>query len=283
MDIGIGLPNAVRGVERDGIVEWAARAERAGFSSLGTIDRVAYPSFEPLIALAAAAAVTGRIRLATDILIAPLRTSTALLAKQVATLDRLSGGRVVLGLAVGGRPDDFAAAGADFRTRGRAFDRQLAELARIWGGETAVGPEPARRPRPALLIGGRSDAAFRRAARHADGWTMGGGPPEAFREVLPSLRAAWADAGRTDRPRTMALCYFALGDGAAEAVRANLGHYYAFAGEHAQRIVAGASTDAGSIRGRVEAFRAAGVDELICFPGSPHPDQVDLLAEAVLG
>src|SRR4051794_293003 len=125
MDVGIGLPNAVRTVDRAGIVDWARRAEAAGFSSLGTIDRIVYSNYESLIALAAAAAVTERIRLVTDILIAPLRSNTALLAKQAATIDSLSGGRLDLGLAVGGREDDYAVSGVDFHARGGIFDRQL--------------------------------------------------------------------------------------------------------------------------------------------------------------
>src|SRR4051794_33896619 len=136
MDIGIGLPNTVTGVDRAGIVDWSRAAEAAGFSSLGTIDRIAYGNYESLIALAAAAAVTERIRLVTDILIAPLRANTALLAKQTATIDHLSGGRLVLGLAPGGRPDDYELSGVDFHRRGRLFDRQLEDLARYWGGET---------------------------------------------------------------------------------------------------------------------------------------------------
>src|ERR687885_211311 len=123
MDIGIGLPNAVRGVDRRGIVDWARRAEEAGFSSLGTIDRIAYPNYESLISLAAAAAVTERIRLVTSILLAPLR-SAALLAKQAASVDNISGGRLDLGLAVGGRADDYAETGTTFDQRGAIFDRQ---------------------------------------------------------------------------------------------------------------------------------------------------------------
>ncbi len=147
MDVGIGLPNAVRGVDRRGIVDWAKRAEEAGFSSLGTIDRIVFPNYESLIALAAAAGATERIRLTTDVLLAPLRSNTALLAKQAATLDSLSEGRLVLGLGIGGRRDDFEASGVDFSTRGRAFEQQLADLNRIWSGDE-VGPPTASGGRP---------------------------------------------------------------------------------------------------------------------------------------
>src|SRR4051812_28122565 len=167
MDVGIGLPTTIAGVGGAQLVEWARRAEARGFSSLGTIDRIVYGNHEPLIALAAAAAVTERIRLATTILIAPYRASAAVLAKQAATLDRLSGGRLVLGMAVGGREDDYQASGVPFRGRGERFDAMLGDMQRIWAGESfgfagAIGPEPPR-GRPAVVIGGSADAAFRRA------------------------------------------------------------------------------------------------------------------------
>jgi alkanesulfonate monooxygenase SsuD/methylene tetrahydromethanopterin reductase-like flavin-dependent oxidoreductase (luciferase family) len=283
MDIGIGLPNAVRGVGRDGIVEWARRAEAAGFSSLGTIDRLAYPNYESLIALAAAAAVTERVRLVTDILIAPLRSGTAHFAKQTATIDNLSGGRLVLGLAPGGREDDFALADVEFRRRGRIFDAQLEALPGLWAGEGGLGPAPVSPGgRPGLLIGGNNDKAFARAARHADGWTAGGAGPEAFAEAREKVRAAWQAAGRDGEPRTMSLLYFALGDDPEGAARASLGDYYAFLGDYANMIVEGTLKDADALRSTVAAFEQAGCDEVIAFPASADPDQVDLLAAAVL-
>jgi alkanesulfonate monooxygenase SsuD/methylene tetrahydromethanopterin reductase-like flavin-dependent oxidoreductase (luciferase family) len=281
MDIGIGLPNAVRGVERDGTVEWARRADAAGFSSLGTLDRLVYPSYEPLIALAAAAAVTQRIRLVTDILISPLR-NTAMLAKQTATIDQLSGGRLDLGLAVGGREDDFAAAGVDFSARGALFDAQLEDLTRLWSGDGGVGPEPANGKRPGLLIGGGADVAYRRAAKYADGWTMGGGAPDNFRAGKAKLRDAWKAEGRDGEPRTLALFYFALGADAKENARTALGDYYGFLGDYAELVVKSAVTDESALKAYVSAFEEAGADEVICFPASTDPAQVDLLAAAVL-
>src|SRR5215218_8688439 len=156
MDVGIGLPTTIPGVTGPQVLEWARRAEARGFSSLGTIDRIVYPNYEPLIALAAAAAVTERIRLTTSILIAPNRANAALLAKQAATLDHLSGGRLVLGLAVGGREDDFTVSGVDFHSRGRLFEGMLAQMGSLWAGEPAdgggtVGPQPPR-GRPTVII-----------------------------------------------------------------------------------------------------------------------------------
>ena len=282
MEVGIGLPSAVRGVDRSGIVEWARRAEQAGFSSLGTLDRIAYPNYESLIALAAAAAVTERIGLMTDILIAPLRSNTALLAKQAATIDSLSGGRLTLGLAVGGRADDFELSGVDFHRRGHIFEQQLNEMTSIWRGETSVGPAPATGDRPGLLVGGSSDAAFQRAARHADGWTMGGGTPDMFAQALEKLNLVWSAAGRQGTPRTAALLYFVIDDNAEQLAARSLGDYYAFFGDYAQQIVAGAAKSAETVNQYLSAFEAAGADEVICFPASTGVEQVDRLADAAL-
>jgi alkanesulfonate monooxygenase SsuD/methylene tetrahydromethanopterin reductase-like flavin-dependent oxidoreductase (luciferase family) len=286
MDVAIGLPATIPGVEREKLLEWARRAEARGFPSLATLDRIVYPNYEPLIALAAAAAVTERIGLLTGILIAPYRANAVLVAKQAATLHHLSNGRLVLGVAVGGREDDYTASGVDFHTRGRVFEEMLATWKRVWQGDSfgtagGVGPEPPN-GRPGMLIGGSADVAFERAAEHADGWIMGGGTPDQFGQGLAKLRAAWEAAGRTDQPRTVALAYFALGDGAREAADAYPLHYYEWLGEYAAMVADSAATDVETVKQYVAGFADAGCDELVLFPSSPDPGQVDLLADAVL-
>jgi alkanesulfonate monooxygenase SsuD/methylene tetrahydromethanopterin reductase-like flavin-dependent oxidoreductase (luciferase family) len=111
MKIGIGLPANIPGIQGKKLIEWAKRADTKQFSSLGLIDRLVYDNYDPLIAFAAAAGATQRIHLTTSILLAPLHNA-ALLAKQVASLDTVSGGRLTLGLGIGLRSDDFQAASA---------------------------------------------------------------------------------------------------------------------------------------------------------------------------
>jgi alkanesulfonate monooxygenase SsuD/methylene tetrahydromethanopterin reductase-like flavin-dependent oxidoreductase (luciferase family) len=284
MEIGIGLPNAVPGATGEQLVEFARRADQRGFSTLGTLDRVVYPSYEPMIALAAAAAVTDRIGLMTSIVIAPLRTNTALLAKEAASVQALSGGRLTLGLAVGVREDDFSSGGVSMRGRGAKLEEQIEEIRRIWGGDergTAGGIGPPIDP-PTLIIGGYVDVSRRRAARFGAGWMMGGGTPDQLREGAEHLRKEWRDAGRDGEPRVMALAYYALGPDAQRLAEEELKHYYAYLGdETADQIAASAATDPDTVRGYLSAFEQAGCDELILFATVSDPEQVDLLAEAV--
>jgi alkanesulfonate monooxygenase SsuD/methylene tetrahydromethanopterin reductase-like flavin-dependent oxidoreductase (luciferase family) len=285
MDIGIGLPSTISGIPGRLILDWARAAEQAGFSSLGTLDRVVYANLETVPVLAAAAAVTERIGLTTAILIGPYRGNGALLAKQLATVDAIAGGRLQLGIAVGGRGDDFEATGSVFADRGRAFDAQLAEMRAVWAQEPRgyagpIGPAPVRPGGPPLLIGGSAPAAFRRMTEYGVGWIMGGGGPEAFAAGADQARRAWREAGRAGAPRLAALAYVSLGDDAEEHARSYLTDYYSFTGDYAERIAAGALTTPQKVADTVAAFTDAGCDELILFPCNPDLTQVPLTAQA---
>jgi len=281
MQVGIGLPNTLPGTDGQILIEWARRAEAGPFSSLGVLDRLAYDSYEPLTALAAAAALTERVRLVTMIVIGPLR-STALLAKVAASVDALSGGRLVLGLAVGARQDDYQVAGVDYRSRGKRFAEQLATLRDAWEAE-AMGPKAARPGGPPVLVGGLSDQGFARMARSADGYVHGGGPPRAFARAADKACAAWSDAGRPGRPQLWAQGYFALGNEAAESGANYLRDYYAFTGPFAERIAAGLLTTPQAIAQFLRGYEEAGCDEMILLPTTSDLAQLDQLADVLTG
>jgi alkanesulfonate monooxygenase SsuD/methylene tetrahydromethanopterin reductase-like flavin-dependent oxidoreductase (luciferase family) len=285
MEIAIGLPNAVPGLDGESLVEFARRAEARGFSSLGTIDRLAYPNYDPLVALGAAAAVTDRIQLATTVLITPYRPNATLLGKQTATLDNLSGGRLTLAVGIGGRADDYEVSGIPTKGRGVTLSRQIEQMQQVWRGEVrgteAVGPPPSRPGGPELIMGGGADAAYERAAKYAAGWMSGGGGPEVFAQGAAKTDAAWKRAGRDDKPRNLALCYFALGPDAANDIAHSMKRYYAFLGEYADHIASHVAATEDMARQYVEGFESAGCDELFMFPSSKDPAQVDLLADAV--
>jgi alkanesulfonate monooxygenase SsuD/methylene tetrahydromethanopterin reductase-like flavin-dependent oxidoreductase (luciferase family) len=278
MDLAIGLPNAVAGTSGDQLTEWARRAEARGFSSLGTIDRIAYGNYEPTIALAAAAAVTERIGLTTSVLLGPLRPNVAELAKRTLSLQALSGGRFTLGIGIGGREDDYAVSGIEMSDRGETLDAMLKRIREIWEGEK-VGPQTTEPP--GLLVGGAVDASFERAARYGDGWIAGGSGPDEFAAAAAKVRAAWFEARRDGEPRLAGLGYFALGPNGAADADAYLKDYYAFLGDETAAMIAGAAAkDAETVNGYLSAYENSGCDELILFPSSSDPEQVDLLADA---
>ncbi|EXG81820.1 LLM class flavin-dependent oxidoreductase [Cryptosporangium arvum] len=273
MDIGLGLPisNPAR------LIDWATRAESAGFSTLALLDRLAYDNPEPLVALAVLAGATTRIRLQTEVLLGPLR-STALLAKQVATLDRMSGGRFVLGIGVGGREDDHAAAGTPIGRRGRLLDAQLTDLRAIWRGEeyrgAPVGPPITA---PPILIGAFAPAALRRVAAHGDGFlcaaplTWAGG-------LVRTVRDEWSSAGRAGRPRLVCQINVAAAPAVDDARRA-IADYYAFTGRDDWAVPL---SDPAEIADTVAAYREFGADELVLYCYGEDPGQVDALAGITL-
>ncbi|MFS4103403.1 LLM class flavin-dependent oxidoreductase [Streptomyces sp. PD-S100-1] len=281
MNVGIGLPIG----DPATLLTWARRADAGPFTTLGLLDRLVYDNPEPLVALAVLAGATSRIRVQTEVLLAPLR-DTALLAKQAATLDRMTGGRLTLGLGVGGRDDDHRAAGVDKRTRGRRLDEQMAVLRRLWSGEPygddvgPIGPAPARPGGPEVLFGGFKPAAIERVARWGDGF-LAAAPPSFADGLFETARGFWKEYGRDGEPRIVAQVNVALGtDDVIHEARTAMHAYYAFTGM-ADRMVAGMLTTPTEIRDAITAFADLGADEVMLYCYGLDPDQVDRLADVL--
>jgi alkanesulfonate monooxygenase SsuD/methylene tetrahydromethanopterin reductase-like flavin-dependent oxidoreductase (luciferase family) len=280
MQVGIGLPTTVPGAGGRRLLDWAVRADRGPFTSVGVLDRPPYDSFDPFVTLAAAGAATSRIALVTMVVIGPLRPS-ALLAKQAASIDQLSGGRFVLGLSIGARAADYAAIGMDTRDRGRRLSEQLADL-RSFFEEDRFGPAPVQPGGPRILVGGLSGEAFGRMARHADGYVHGGGPPRAFAGAASRAMAAWTEMGRPGRPELWGQGYFALGDQDVHDAGARyLLDYYAFTGPFAERIAAGNLTSPQAVTDFVRGYEDSGCDELVLLPTVADLEQIDRLADVL--
>ncbi|MFL4493390.1 LLM class flavin-dependent oxidoreductase [Streptomyces sp. VTCC 41912] len=282
MSVGLGLPIS----DPTRLLTWARRADASPFSTVALLDRLVYANPEPLVTLAALAGATTRVRLQTEVLLAPLHR-TALLAKQAATLDLLSGGRFTLGIGIGGRADDYLAAGVDLRTRGRRLDGQLAALRRLWAGGPLsadvgpVGPAPARPGGPEVLFGGFVPAVVERVARWGDGFLGAALPSHQMDQLFRDVEAAWERAGRAGRPRLLAQVNVALGPAAVvDRARHELRAYYG-ATPYTDHVVDGLLTTPGTLREAVAGYFASGADEVMLYCWSPDPDQVERLADAV--
>ena len=289
MKIGIGLPFKTSRDSWPAIEALARKADEGPYSSFAVIDRLAYDNYEPLIMLAALASVTRRVRLMTAVLVGPLRRA-GVLAKQAATIDAISGGRLSLGMGVGSREDDSLVAPAGFHDRGRRFNTQLELMRRIWRGEIVndarrpVGPEPARSGGPELLIGGTAPRALDRVGKYADGYVMGGGAldREGAAGVLRQVNESWERHGRSGRPRVVASVLAALGPGAEDAIRDAFADYYG--GDPARleaRLARANLSTPDSIRDAIALHRNLGTDELILKPATLAPEQYERLTDVV--
>jgi probable F420-dependent oxidoreductase len=220
MDIGFGAPVAGVWATPRNLTEFARRAERLGYRSLWTFQRLLVPReadmapvyqsvLDPMVALGYAAAVTSAIRLGVAVVNHPY-ISPAYLAKQAATVDVLSGGRLDLGIGIGWLPEEFTATGASMEQRGLRTEEYLAAMRALWADgisefhgkfyEIPPGrqdPSPVRRPGPPVLLGGMSRRAMERAGRIADGWvTASSADLSTMAESARIVQEAAAAAGR---------------------------------------------------------------------------------------
>jgi probable F420-dependent oxidoreductase len=220
LTLGFGLPVSGSWATPGNVAAVARRAEELGYGSLWSFQRVVVPVdddygpqyrsvLDPVVALGFAAAVTSQVRLGTAVVNAPY-VAPALLAKQLATIDVLSSGRLDVGLGLGWAPHEFAALGAPWERRGARLAEYVACLRALWADDpvafsgefftvppSRMQPKPVQRPGPPILLGGAADAALRRAGRIADGWISASRHDlTAISAALGTIRGAAEQAGR---------------------------------------------------------------------------------------
>jgi alkanesulfonate monooxygenase SsuD/methylene tetrahydromethanopterin reductase-like flavin-dependent oxidoreductase (luciferase family) len=288
MDVGIALPQMTRDLDRARVQRWCAAVDDGPFSSVSVGERITFHNLEGMTLASAMAAWTERVRVFFNVVVAPWHPP-ALLAKQLATIDVLSAGRLDVALGVGGRPDDFVALGVSPERRHDRLDSTVDALRSLWSGAPAadggiVGPTPIQQRIPtfASAMGPR---ALARAARWADG--VSGFSLAATAEDMNSLavraRAAWESAGRAERPRLITGGFVALGARARERL-VQFGHDYlrVFGDDLARGLAAGLTLhNPEALSDALTTAARCGYDEFIVVPAVVEPQMVDLVAEVV--
>ena len=277
--------------DRADTLAWCRAVDEGPWSSLAVPERITFPSHSMIVELAAAAALTERVRLWTTIVVLPAHNEVEV-AKQMASVDQLSNGRLTLGVGVGGREHDYLAIGGNFSRRWSRMDEQVARMRSIWAGEPPfpgadpVGPPPVQAGGPPLIAGALGPKAIGRAARWADGvdgaWTLDG-DEAAVRGAFEMIESAWRAAGRDDEPHLSTSIWYALGDGAEDRLRRYAYDYLKVFGEEAGQF--GAQSVAcftpEALRVAVDGIRAAGAHELFLVPTTGDPDELDRTRDAL--
>jgi len=295
-ELGLCLPNHLPGLKPTTIAEFARKAEVLGFSALWTIDRVVYDNLEPLTTLAAAASVTSRVRLGTSVMLLPLR-DPVMAAKIIASLDVLSGGRVTVGVGIGSRPDDFAAARVPFNERGARVGDAIELMKKLWSGKPvthrgrfyqvenlAIGPAPIQNPHPAVWMGGSNPKALERVGRLADGYIAGSVGAEGFKRnwglVHDSARRAGRDPGAIARAALVHTCVDADKERAVQTATAAITRYYGRMIFDVEKALAVGPPE--QCANRLRDYYEAGADHVIVAPVTADPRMLDLFAQEVM-
>ena len=232
MKVGMTLPIMEPGLNADMLETWSRTVDEGPWSSLAFGERMAFDNPDTIALLGATAAWTKRVRLVTTVIVAQLH-DPVMLAKALATADMLSKGRLSVGLGLGGRDEDYRAAGADLSLRTNAEVAHRARIMkRVWAGEKVVetiepvGPPPVQKGGPELLAGAQGPKSIRLAASWADG--VSGFSFDlnvrSQKEIFDLAREAWKQEGRPT-PRLTTAFWFAIGDIARPQVQKHLRRY----------------------------------------------------------
>jgi alkanesulfonate monooxygenase SsuD/methylene tetrahydromethanopterin reductase-like flavin-dependent oxidoreductase (luciferase family) len=289
VDVGLAFPQMTPDLDRDRIRAWCRAVDDGPFSSISAGERIAFDNLDAFTLCSAAAALTDRVRVLFNVIVAPWH-HPAMLAKQTLSIDALSGGRVEVALGVGGREQDYEALGSSTAGRFGRLDRAATELRRIWaGGEVVpgagVGPTSAQPGGPRLLCSGTGPKSLARASAWADGLThfpLGADPAEAGR-AFDLATTAWADAGRADVPRKLTGSFVVLGPDAEARLHAFARRYLDVFGTDIAAWLTEQMplhTDQ-ALHDFLVGLREVGCDEVVLVPGSSDPDQVGRIADVV--
>lgn len=290
MDVGVCLPYMEHDLDRERVRGWCRAIEDGPFESLSCGERITGYTIEMRTTLAFAAGVTERVRIVPSLYVLPMH-SAVLAAKEIATLDVLSGGRVTVTVGVGGREVDYRAVGASMERRHARMDEQVACMRRIWAGEPpaagldAVGPRPVQPGGPPIHAGVMGPKALRRAAAWADGVYMwsGNGVGAEIEGSIERVDRAWQEAGRADAPRRVAGFWFSLADNAEQRLSAYVYEYIKVLSEDGARAMAKmmnrSTPDA--VRESLDAMEAAGCDEVFLVPATSDLADIERVSEVV--
>jgi alkanesulfonate monooxygenase SsuD/methylene tetrahydromethanopterin reductase-like flavin-dependent oxidoreductase (luciferase family) len=284
------LPSFVAGVDGPTIRDWCRRIDDGPYSCVAVGERVAYPSHDLITSLAFAAAATRRVRLVSTIVVLPSHDPVRI-AKQAATIDVLSEGRLTLGVGVGGRDQDYLAVGTRPTRRFARLDEQVAIMRAVWRGEAPVpdvppiGPTPEQLGGPPLLTAAMGPKSLARSAEWADGLSGFDLAPDAESVAATNARVcdAWNAAGRAERPWLATSSWFALGHDATDRLYGYARNYLGSFGDAAASAMAGLCRldDPGRLREAFDAIGAAGCDELVLVPTTDDVRELDRLEQAL--